>query len=384
MRLFTDRRLFWIFALSSSVYFVQGIEGLPSQGLFYFFKETLGMPAEKIMILGTVTTAAWVIKPFIGFLIDSVFSKKAWIYLSLVFDILLVIGLGLLNMPLVMLVAMLILSSANAAFRDVSVDGIMCVEGKKAGLTGKIQSVQWISISAAMLINGAAGGYIAEHWGYQAAFLCLIPFYIITGIFAFLYKDESVPCADKARLLADLRSLFSNKKLIIICLFIFLYRYSPSFGTPLFFIQRDVFNWDKIWIGVLGTLGTAFSIIGALLYYRFSQKIKIRKWLYISVLLGALTTLTYLYYTPATAVIYDCVYSLVGMFIFLIVMDFMARSTVPGLEATSFALLCSFSNLALWASNLSGAFLFPLVGLKWLVIVSSATSFLCLLLIRKI
>jgi hypothetical protein len=54
------------------------------------------------------------------------------------------------------------------------------------------------------------------------------------------------------------------------------------------------------------------------------------------------------------------------------------------MEATSFAVLCSFSNIALVASNLTGAYLLPIVGLKWLIILSAATSFLCLFLINKI
>jgi hypothetical protein len=65
-------------------------------------------------------------------------------------------------------------------------------------------------------------------------------------------------------------------------------------------------------------------------------------------------------------------------------MDFMARNTIPGLEATSFALLCSISNLALVSSNLSGAWLLPVLGLKWLIVISALTSFLCLPLIKKI
>jgi hypothetical protein len=72
------------------------------------------------------------------------------------------------------------------------------------------------------------------------------------------------------------------------------------------------------------------------------------------------------------------------MFIFLMVMDFMARNTTKGLEATSFAFLCSASNLALTASNLSGAYLLPRIGLQWLIIISAVTSFLCLPLIKRI
>ncbi len=337
------------------------------------------------MYLASITSFAWLVKPFIGYLIDKFFDKKKWIFIALFIDIVLSLFLGLAALPLVLLVLMLVANSADSAFRDVAVDGIMCVEGKVYGATGKIQSVQWISISVAGLISGIGGGYIAQKWGYRGAFLCLIPVYLLVGSIACFYKEHRTPQALQARpLFRDLKKIFYHKQLIIIGLFIFLYRYSPSFGTPLFFIQRDNFHWSKIWIGTLTTISTVFSIIGALLYYRFSTRIRIKKWLFYSVFLGALVSLSYLYYTPVTAVLYDIVYSLIGMFIFLMVMDFMARNTVGGLEATSFALLCSFSNLSLVASNLSGAYLLPKAGLKGLIILSSLTSLLCLLLINKI
>lgn len=380
------KKLFWIFALSSAVYFTQGIEGLPSQGLFYYLKETLGFSPQKIMVITSIVTLAWLIKPLIGYVIDNSFSKKAWIFIALLLDISTVLILGFARMPVFGLITLLLINSTNTAFRDVSVDGIMCVEGKAHNVTGKIQSIQWISISVSGLLTGVLGGYIAEKWNYQFAFLSLIPFYLLAGASAFLYKEEpnhDTRC-QKSSLPGHLKELLENKELLIVALFIFLYKYSPSFGTPLFFIQRDTFKWGKVWIGWLGTFGTLFEISGALFYYRFSQRINIRKWLYTSVFLGALTTLSYLYYTPVTAVIYNVLYSFIGMFIFLIVMDFMARNTVKGLEATSFALLCSVSNMALTASNLSGAYLLPKVGLKWLIVLSSFTSFLCLPLIKRI
>ncbi len=338
------------------------------------------------MVISSVIMLAWLIKPLIGYLIDHFLNKRIWIFIALALDIALVLLVGLLHLPLILLIVILMLNSANAAFRDVAVDGIMCMEGKKYSVTGKIQSVQWIALSVAGMITGIGGGYIAQIWGYQAGYLCLIPVYLLVSLTAYFYKEEDYMTLKKAAstLAVDLKRIFSDKKLLVIALFIFLYRYSPSFGTPLFFIQRDAFKWSKVWIGALGTIGTLFAIIGALLYYKFSQRIKIKKWLYVSVFLGALTTLSYLYYTPVTAVIYDVIYSFIGMFIFIMAMDFMARNSIPGLEATSFALLCSVSNLALVASNLSGAYLLPIVGLPWLIIVSAITSFLCLFLIKKI
>jgi len=380
-----NKKLFWIFTLSSAVYFTQGIEGLPAQGLFYYLKETLHYSPEKIMVISTITVLFWLIKPLIGYIIDHFLNKKAWIFFALFFDIILVIFIGLMQLPIFVLIILLVLNSGNAAFRDVAVDGIMCVEGKRYSATGKIQSIQWVSISVAGLFSGVLGGYIAERWGYQAGYLMLTPIYLLVGIPAYFYKEEPAQeIKTPSTLILDLKKLLTNKRLLIIGLFIFLYKYSPSFGTPLFFIQRDGFKWGKIWIGWLGTISTVCGIIGSLLYYRFSTRINIKKWLFWSVFLGAITSLSYLYYTPLTAVIYDVVYSFIGMFIFLMVMDFMARKTLPGLEATSFALLCSISNLALVASNLSGAFLLSIVGLKWLIIVSALTSFLCLPLINKI
>ena len=380
-----NKKIFWIFALSSAVYFTQGIEGLPSQGLFYYLKETLGYSPEKIMVLSTIITLAWVIKPAIGYLIDNFFNKKVWIFISLVLDIGLVSIIGINQLPILMLIMLLLFNSSNAAFRDVAVDGIMCVEGKKLHATGKIQSIQWISITVAGLITGIGGGFLAEKWGYRAAFLCLIPVYILVGIIAFFYQETDLAEYKKpSSFISDMKKLLNHKKLLIVGLFIFLYKYSPSFGTPLFFIQRDEFKWGKIWIGTLGSISTVFGIIGSVLYYKFSTKIKIKKWIFYSVFLGAVTTLSYLYYTPVTAVVYDVIYNLAGMFIFLMIMDFMARISTKGLEATSFAFLCSISNLALFTSNLSGAYLLPVLGLKWLIVISSLTSFLCLPLINKI
>ncbi len=378
-----NKKLFWIFALSSAVYFTQGIEGLPAQGLFYYLKETLHFSPTKIMILGSITTFAWLVKPLIGYTIDNLFTKRAWIFISLVLDIVFVLFLGLMQMPLVILVVLLVLNSSGAAFRDVAVDGIMCVEGKKYQATGKIQSIQWASILVAGLFTGIGGAFIAEKWDYRIGFLCLIPVYLLVSLPAYFYQEERRE-KKYSTLFTDLKRLFSDKKILIIGLFIFLYKYSPSFGTPLFFIQRDSFKWGKMWIGTLGTIGTLFGVFGSLLYYRFSQKINIKKWLYFSVFAGALTTLSYLHYTPVTAVVYDVLYSFIGMFIFLMIMDFMARHSVKGLEATSFALLCSINNLSDVASNLSGAFLLPVIGLKWLIVLSALTSFLCLFLINKI
>ena len=405
-------KIFWIYLLSAAVYFTQGIEGLPGLALFLYLKEHLGFSAEKIMYLGSIIGLAWLVKPCWGYLCDNVFTKKVWIFISLLGSILVSLFFGLspvVSLPLIILMASI--GSWNAAVRDVGVDGIMCVEGKIAQKCDKIQAVQWISIMIAGILVGLGGGYIAEHFNFKVGYLCLIPVYlIIVGIVAFYQEHkekrtcytcnfgsdcnsvESNPACWQSKepkltvleTIYSYKELYKNKQFLVACLFLFLYKYSPSFGTPLSFIERDVFHWSATWMGTLAAIVSAIEIGGAIVFFNVCKKINIKKWLYISVFLGAITSLCYLYYTPISAVAYGILFGSLGMFIHLIVMSFMAQTTIKGKEATSFALLCSISNLAGTASSLSGALLFPKIGLTGLIILSAATSFVCLPLISKI
>jgi predicted MFS family arabinose efflux permease len=383
-----NKKLLWIYILSSAIYFTQGIEGLPGLSLFFYLKETLGFTPEKIMYIGSIAGLAWLIKPLWGYLCDNFLSNKKWIILSLLGSISIAGYFGLSSiLPLTLLIVLLSLASFNAALRDVSVDGIMCIDGKKSNVCDKIQAVQWVSITIAAIFVGLAGGYIADHFTYKLAYLCLIPVYLVIVGVVLRYKTAiSAPrlttpiwCTIKSY-----KDLFLNKKFLFACLFLFLYKFSPSFGTPLSFIERDVFKWSGQWMGILGAIVSCFEILGAIIFFKLCKKINVQKWLYISVFLGAVTTMCYLYFTPTTAVIYGVLFSVLGMFIHLIVMGWMANSTIPGKEATSFALLCSINNLAGTAGSLSGAFLFPKIGLQPLIIVSALTSFACLPLIKKL
>lgn len=313
--------------------------------------------------------------------------KKTWITISILIDIVTVLFLGIWSLPLVLLITMMFVNSTDSAIRDVAVDGIMCVEGKKRHITGKIQAIQWISITFAAIITGLAGGYIADHFDYRIGFLGLIPFYILMFVPIYFYKEKTPKRkpVQWTQILTPYKKILKHKSFLWACLFLFLYKFSPSFGTPLSYIQRDSFQWSYQFMGVLETIASILSIVGAFIYFKISKKINIKKWLYISVFLGALISLSYLYYTPITAVAYLALYSFIGMGIHLMILDWMAKSSINGLEATTFALLCGINNLSAGtASSFSGAFLYPIVGLSWLIILSAITSFMCLPIIKKL
>ena len=104
--------------------------------------------------------------------------------------------------------------------------------------------------------------------------------------------------------------------------------------------------------------------------------------LFISVFISSINSLLYLYYTPLTCVVYDILNSFLGMSITLLLLDFCAQRTKPGLETISFALLCATMNLTNALNNVIGGFLLPIVGLRTLIIITSFTSFACLPLLK--
>jgi MFS family permease len=384
-----NKKLFWLYLLSIMVYACQGIEGIPGMALFFYLKEHLHFSPEKIMYIGSIVTIPWLIKPIFGFFIDNFMTQKKWIIASLIGSIIISFWFGLspiLTIPLI--IGISILGNLNTAIRDIANDGLACVEGKANDACATFQNVQWLAITVAGIFAGLAGGYIADHYNYRIGYLCLLPFYlIILGVISKYKVEKPSQTKKKPSLLSTLLSykeLFLNKKFMLGCLFILLYNFNPSFGTPLAYVERDTFHWSGTFMGGLGAITSAISIIGSILYYKYGKRIDMKKCLFWSVFIGAGTTLSYLYFTPVSAVVYGIIYSVIGMFIFLTVMTFMAQSTIAGKEATSFALLCSVNNLAGTLSGLVGAMLFPILGLKLLIILASVTSFLALPLIKKL
>ena len=381
-----NKNLFWVYAMSAVVFFARGISDLPGQSIFYWLKEGLHYNAQTIMYLSSLITLAWLVKPAIGWCVDSFgISKKTWIISSVLISSLICLGIGLsplLWVPL--LIGLMMIMSFNDACANITVDGIMCIRGKEHGITGKIQSIQWMAITVASILTGVTGGWIAEHWNYQIGYLILIPFYLAVLLFTLQYKDSEPIIIQRESFLKTLKSIFADKSLMLVCLFIFLYQFSPSFGTPLMFIERDKFHFSKIFIGWLGTIGAGCSVIGAWLYWKFSKKIDLNKWLFYSVFVGATTTLCYLYFTPWTCVLYDILMSITGMFLQLLMLDFFARKSKSGLECVTFALLTSVANITGTCNTLVGGYLFPIIGLNALIIISSLTSFCCLPLLKRI
>lgn len=374
---------------------------LPGLAVQYLLKDVLKMTASQASYFGAVTMLGWVIKPLWGMISDAVpifgYRRKSYLMLTTFVAAAIWFVLGQTqNYTVTFLILMFTFSSVAYAFNDVVCDGLMVETGKPHNLTGKFQSWQWGAVYTAGIITSLAGGWVAANLANQTIFTINAVFPLLV-LFLVLFLVAETKSADyKAQYkksLVALKSAAGDKTLWLVALFLFFWNFSPSFGTPFFYYANDVLKFDKIFFGVVGAVGSAFSVIGSMLFARFSKKIKTKKLLYFSIFLGVGAALfDLIYFTPfilnnlwRARIVYmtsAALLNILGIFIFLTMLNLAAVICPKYSEGTTFAALMSVWNLGGMGSAALGGWLFDQIGLQPLIIVSAAFTALAWPLVR--
>ena len=309
-----------LYILASLGHFSQGIQSLAAQPLYYYLHETCGVTISNLMLLGSLINIPWLIKPAYAVLSDLVpirnLRRKPYIFISAVISSVMALVIGFTPIiSLSLLIAFLLIYSVGTAGDNVGTNGLVVEQGVKDGSIGKIQSIQWISIGVASVICGVAGGWISEKFDYHLSYLIIALFPASIAVLSFwvpeekVYKHTSIELVSKhTGKVKEFILKLNNRQLILSAIFLFLFWFSPSFGTPLMDKMRGTLHFSKIWIGWLDTIGSAFGIVGALLYFKYNKGLDVKKWLYYSVILNAISTFAYLWLTPHSILVYSVVF----------------------------------------------------------------------------
>lgn len=372
------RKMRSVYLISILVYFLQGIKGITAQPLMFYFKETLGLGASAVMLLASLTSVFWLVKPLYGIMIDKYpifgYRHKAYILLSLFLSILSALMLGVWSLPLVGIVLMSMFDSFAGAVRDVATDGLSVEIGNQEGINDKLQTLQWGSLTVAGILTGIIGGYISEHFSYKVAFLVLTLFYLPLIFIVLGLKEKKITESPKL----NIKELWQNKQLVLGALFLLALWFSPAIGTPIMYKIRDDLAFSKMTIGLLGSLGSVMAVIGSILYWKLNKKVKLKQLLYVVILLSAISTFAYLWLNTILVWVYTIIFGITGMIGHLTLMTYMANITPKNYESTVFALLCSIVNFGAFMSGFVGSFLYKFVGYNGLIIISGMFTLICL------
>ena len=369
------RRLALLFAI---VYFAQGMIYLPEQVVAIVFKER-GLTAGQLAAFTWITTIPWFIKPVYGLLSDFVplFGTRRRSYFLLMSGVAALAAVAVSLMPAAsypLLAAMITLLWLGVGFTDVLTDALMVENGKRVGLTGAFQSVQWGALSAASILVGVGGGYLAEHRAFAAAFALVACFPVVSFLMA-LFVVREAPARRASRLRRDLergpralgRATCGR------------WRASRSSGRSAVVRARVLLIRDRrarllqTFIGVLSSLGAAAGIAGAWAYGRLSRAYSLKRLIVWSIGAGVAGTLAYLVYRgPVSGIIITVVFGAIGMTTQLAFLDLAAKACPRRAEATFFALLMSVYNVGMRSAEWTGANLYDWVGYTPLVLISTA------------
>ncbi|HME59982.1 MAG TPA: MFS transporter [Candidatus Binatia bacterium] len=381
------RRLALVFAV---VYFAQGMWYLPNLSITFFLKDTLGLSAAQTATFFSITVIPWLIKPLYGLISDFVplFGRRRKSYFLLTSGIAATMGLILSMMGSYTYWAVAIfftLMGLGLAFTDVLTDALMVENGKRLGVTGQFQAVQWASISLASILVGVGGGWLAENKYLSLTFLIATTFPVITLVMGIFLISESRTENSKQQFhetWAAIRGAIGSRTLWIVAGFIFFYNFSPSFGPALAYYATDVLHFSKIFLGTLDSLAYASGIVGTACYFAFSKSFSLKHLIYFAIAAGVIATVAYLGYTDQTsAVVISLVFGGVAMFIQLTFLELAAKACPKQAEATFFALLTSVYNGAVQLSQITGGWLYGQVGFTRLIFISAGFTALCWLLV---
>jgi MFS family permease len=371
------------------VYFSQGMWYLPNQVITIFFKDQ-GLSPSQVATFFLVSTIPWFIKPVYGLISDFVplFGRRRKSYFLLTCILSALSGIWLAVMPehpFWWMAALFTTMGFGLAFTDVLTDALMVEQGRPRGLTGAFQAVQWACITAAAVLIGVVGGHLAHTRELNLAFGISAVFPLVSFAMALFFVHETPAPRDAAAFHATTRAIreaLTHRDVWMVAGFLFFYTFSPSFGPAFLYYQTDVLGFSQHFIGLLASLNSAASVLGALVYAPLSRRMPLRRLLNGSIGVGVAGTLCYLVYRGRiSAIAIDTFFGGVGMLMQLAFLDLAAKACPRRVEATFFALLMSVFNTGTQLSQNVGARLYETYGYTPLVWISATMTALAWVLV---
>ena len=380
------RRFTFFFAL---VYFAQGFAdlaaGLANQPIQYLLKERLGLSAAESGVFWAVVGFGWTMKPLYGFVSDLFpllgYHRKSYLVIMATLGVAGWLTLAVTPPQYSLVLIVCAVCAATLAFCDVMTDALMVETGRPLGLTGSFQAVQWAAMSLALVLAQFGGGYLATHAAPQTVFLIAAAFPLLTLLATVGLVQEPRVRTNHKRQRATLVALHEatrSRTLWLVVGFLALWNFSPSLGTPLLYYQTDVLGFSKVFIGTLGALSNVGGILGALWFFFYLRAVSLARLLYISIVLGVVSTLCFVGLMGVkSAIVLFVVSGMLTQITHLAVLDLAARSCPPRAEGTVFALLMSTLNISKSGGNILGGWLYDHTGLGPLILTSAAFTALC-------
>ncbi|MBN1258727.1 MFS transporter [Candidatus Peregrinibacteria bacterium] len=441
----------------SAVYFVQAAVGISAMAEFLFTRNQLGLSFLQLGILAALPTISWSVKPVYGFLTDLVpiggYRRRPYLHITPVITILSWLYIWQFANSFITFAVPFIIANIGMGFTDVIADGLV-VQQSDEKTAGRYQSICWGSLTIGAIVSTFLSGMLLgrEIVSIRGMFLitALVP--LLTFTLSFFVSERRISEVNEEKVHQEIskKYIYSafvafaltvallwpregldsewvsigtiaiwftwfgfyfkhlinlkviGRGLFAAAIFVFLWRFTPSFGAPWQDFMLNKVGIDQETYGYFGVVSYLGWLIGSILFAKWLDKKNLKRVLFWTIVLSAVLGMSQLTITKvewanpigmnpvikyigsaiATPVylvahgsafwsslmaypgivhlnmFLDFFLGILYMVSFLALLKFVALSTPKNLEGTNFAVFASIMNFGLVFGSVSGGMIY--------------------------
>ena len=363
-------------------------EGVANLALRFLLKDHLHLTATELAGFFVIIKLAWYCKPFAGLLADNVrlwgTRRKGYLVAFSATTAVLWATLAFKHDTYAAMLVLVLAINFTLMMVHTTLGGMLVEVGQAFSATGRISAVRSGTESLGWLLAGLGGGWIAARMLHYGFLLNAALMLVLTVLFAKTLRENPAGPDKPKRTLAQFKPLLRLRTLWTAAGFWVLIKFSPGFGTPLFYYQSETLGFSPQYIGYLGFVSAAAGLLGSLCYMRICRRVALNKLLWAGVGLHAASSLPYFAYrSMGSALVIEALYGLCTALAFMPIFDLLARATPKAFAALGYALIFSLGSLSVSGSDLFGSWLFERMDHSFagMIMLNSGSSALVLLVI---
>jgi MFS family permease len=234
----------------------------------HLLKDELRASQSQMAMLFGIGGLAWYLKPLAGLLADNVAlfgtHRRYYLIISALLTAALWLLLGIVSNSYVLLLITVVAMQSMLVIGSTVLGGFLVERGKHLRAEGRLVSCQIFVENACILIAGPLAGHLAG-LPIGTATIVVASIAVVIAPVAAAWVTE--PIRDKSNvvvtkhILRDLRFALNSRTMWLVAAFLLVCNIPQSFGTPLYFYQKNALDLSDIKIGYL----TAIHAVGGLL-----------------------------------------------------------------------------------------------------------------------
>lgn len=363
-------------------------EGIANLALRFLLKDHLHLTPTQLAGFFVIIKLAWYCKPFAGLLVDNVrlwgTRRKGYLVVFSATAAALWTALAFKHDTYAAMLVLVLAVNFALMLVHTTLGGMLVEAGQALNATGRISAVRSGTESLGWLLAGLSGGWIAARLPHYGFLLNAALMLVLTVLFWKTLRENRAGPEQPRWTMAQFKPLLRLRTLWTAAGFWVLIKFSPGFGTPLFYYQSETLGLSPQYIGYLGFVSAAAGLLGSICYMRICRQVALNRLLWLGVALHTASSLAYFAYrSMGSALLIEALYGLCTALAFMPIFDLLARATPGNFAALGYALIFSLGSLSVSGSDLLGAWLFEQLDHSFasMIMLNSGSSALVLLVI---